>query len=400
MKPRAGGPCAVVMGLDVAGYGIVRSLGRKDVPIVGLWRKANECARFSRYCTAIKVEPDEDSAWLKAVTGVVARYDRPVLLPSNDRYTDLLARHQDVLRSKARFHWVPPESLDVVLDKTRIAEVVRGAGLPVPRTHRPQGSDRELQAEAAAFVYPCLVKPITTFRAGLPGGLKALTCASADELLALYRGSPDLLGTTFWQEIIEGGDDTIYQGTALVTQSGEITGMACVRKIRQFVPGYGITSFGRTEWNETVVDQTTRLVRALDWRGFASVEFKRSVRDDRFYFIEMNPRLPWYNVLFVDSGLNLPYLAWCDLTGAKAPQMQQREGVGWISLASDVASFWQRRSVGTLSAGAWLESLADARSFSWYDTADPMPALATAVRLSGLGLRLMMGEPPTPGRPA
>lgn len=397
MKPRAGGPCAVVMGLDVAGYGIMRSLGRKDVPIVGLWRRASECARFSRYCTAIKVEPDEDAAWLTALTGVIARYDQPVLFPSNDRYTDLVARHQDSLAPKARFHWARPEMLDAVLDKTRIGEVARGAGLPVPRTHRPQGPD--LQAEAAAFVYPCLVKPITTFRAALPRGLKALTCSSPAELLAVYRGSPDLLATTLWQEIIEGGDDTIYQGTALATESGEITSIACVRKIRQYVPGYGITSFGRTEWNETVVEQTMRLMRALDWKGFASVEFKHSVHDDRFYFIEMNPRLPWYNVLFADSGLNLPYLSWCDLTGVAAPEARQREGVGWISLASDVASFWQRRSKGALSTGAWLESLADARSFSWYDTADPLPALAAAVRLSGMGWRFMMGEP-TPERPA
>lgn len=378
------------MGLDVAGYGIVRGLGREGVPIVGLWRRANECGRFSRYCLAIKVEPDEDDAWLETLRGLIARYEYPVLFPSNDRYTDLLARNQDDLAARSRFHWVRPETLDIVIDKTKIGEVARGVGLPVPRTYRPEHTDLRPQAEA--FIYPCLVKPITAFRAGLPGGVKALTCRSVDELLGVYRESPDLLGTTLWQELIEGGDDTIYQGTALAAKPGVVTSISCVRKIRQFVPAFGITSLGRTQWEETVVEQTARLVRALEWTGFASVEFKQSAHDRRFYFIEMNPRLPWYNVLFADAGVNLAHHAWRDLTGAAVPDTRQREGVGWISLASDLASFWQRRASGKLSAGAWLGSLTDVRSFSWYDTADPMPALATAARQAGLGWRFLRGE--------
>ena len=66
-----------------------------------------------------------------------------------------------------------------------------------------------------------------------------------------------------------------------MVQAGEVAAMACVRKIRQYVPGFGITSFGRTEWQDTVVEQTARLVRALGWTGIASVEFKQSCRDGR-----------------------------------------------------------------------------------------------------------------------
>jgi predicted ATP-grasp superfamily ATP-dependent carboligase len=378
------------MGLDVSGYGVVRSLTRQGVPVVGLWRRSDECGRFSRYCTAVRVLPDDDAAWIDTITSLAARYDRPVLFPSNDRYADLLARYRDTLAPRTRFHWVAADDIEAVIDKSRIGEVAERIGLAVPRTHRPVWAD--VRADAHEFVYPCLVKPITRFRAGLPADAKTITCSSEDDLVALYQQTPDLLGRTVWQEIVEGEDDAIYQGTVLCPRPGEVAAIACVRKIRQFVPGFGITSFGRTEWQPDVVEQTTRLVEALQWTGIGSVEFKRSARDGQFYFIEMNPRVPWYNVLFADAGINLPFLSWCTLTGDSVPAVRQTDGLAWISLASDVASFWHRHGCRSLSTRAWLGSLGNARSFSWFDAADPLPALATAVRQSALAWRLVMPD--------
>lgn len=389
-RPRPGGPCAIVMGLDVSGYGLVRSLSRGEVPVVGMWRRADESGRFSRCCTAEHVVPDDDAAWLRALTRLAERFDRPVVFPSNDRYAELLARSRDVLAPVTRFHWVAPDALETVIDKRRMVELAARAGLPVPRTHQPCGPD--VAAEAAAFVYPCVVKPTTPMRAGLPRNEKALVCEHAAQLVALYEQYPRLLGTTLWQEVVPGEDDAIYQGTALVVD-GTVAALACVRKIRQYAPGFGITSYGRTEWHDVVVEHTTRLLSALGWNGIASVEFKRSAVDGRFYFIEINPRVPWYNVLFADAGVNLPLLSWLNLTrpSAPLPRMRQREGVGWLSLASDIASFWQRRAHGRLTALAWAGSLEHARSFAWYQTTDPLPAMAAAVRLPALAWRFAKG---------
>lgn len=387
-KARPGRCCAIVMGLDVSGYGLVRALARARVPSVGLWRRSNECGRFSRYCTAVQVAPDDDAAWLDALVRLAARYDRPVLFPSNDRYAEILSRHRETLAPVTRFHWVDGATFGALIDKSQMVRVAERAGLPVPRTYRPTGPD--VAAEAAQFVYPCVVKPTTAHRATLPGGQKALVCRNARELVAVHEQRPALLGHTLWQEIVEGEDDAIYQGTTLALRPGEVAAVACVRKIRQFAPGFGITSYGRTEWQEQVVEQSTRFVAALGWTGIASVEFKRSARDGRFYFIETNPRVPWYNVLFADAGVNLPVLSWLGLTrpDMPLPVMRQRDGVGWMSLVSDVASFWQRRADGRLTARAWAGSLEDVRSFAWYETADPMPAVAAAARLPVLAWRL------------
>ena len=370
------------MGLDVSGYGIVRSLADEGVPIVGLWRREDEAGRLSRYCTAIRVAPDSDERWIETILALARRYDHPALFPSNDRYAELLARHRAVLEGPCRFHWVDEALIGAVLDKARIGVVCRQAGLPLPRTHLPEGPDISMQA--AAFAFPCLVKPRTGFRIALPAGAKVIVCRDAAQLTALYRRAPHLTGVTVWQEIIEGGDPDVLQGTALCVRPGEVAAIACMRKIRQHPMGYGITSLGRTEYVAEVVLQTAQLVAALQWRGIASAEFKRSARDGRYYFIELNPRMPWYNVLFRDAGINLAYVAWCDLMNEPPPDTRQTDGVRWISLANDATTSWRRWRDGSLSPWQWLRSVAGAQSFSWYEAADPEPALGTAVRLSGL----------------
>lgn len=389
MKPREGGPCAVVMGLDVSGYGIVRSLAPEDVPIVGLWRRIEECGRLSRYCVARQVAPDNDDEWIATLLALAGQYDRPVLFPSNDHYVALLSRHRSTLEPVTRYHWMDPSLIETVLDKARMSAVFARAGLKTPRTHVPLGP--AVESEAAAFTFPCVVKPRARFRATLPGDAKVIVCGTAAELAALYRECPQLLGTTVWQELIDGDDDTIWQGTAFAARPGEVTAIACVRKLRQYPPGFGITSFGSTEWQAGVAEQTIRLLRELRWIGIASVEFKLRPGSEDLYCIEMNPRMPWYNVLFRDAGINLAYLSWCDLTDAPQPPLRQADGVGWISLASDGTSFWRQWREGTLGAARWLQTLTDAQSFSWYEKADLEPAIAMAMRQTAMSWRAMAG---------
>ena len=49
MKRRSLKVPAAVMGLGVNGLGVVRSLGRQGVPVIGLRTRSEEAGRFSRW---------------------------------------------------------------------------------------------------------------------------------------------------------------------------------------------------------------------------------------------------------------------------------------------------------------------------------------------------------------
>jgi predicted ATP-grasp superfamily ATP-dependent carboligase len=200
------------------------------------------------------------------------------------------------------------------------------------------------------------------------------------------------MGATLVQEMIEGGDDQIFQCTALVKHSGE-TVHATVRKLHQFPPGYGTMCYGQTERNDELVSESLKLLLALGYRGLGSLEFKYRKSDHRFYFIEMNTRLPWYNGIFNDAGVNLPYLTYLDLIG-KPDELElrttQQRGIAWTSYRKYSAWYRETRKEHPRSLWNWICSIGRAQSYAWWNWRDPAPFVASLVfRLRGMIARAL-----------
>lgn len=387
-------PRAVILGLGATGYGILRSLAREGIRVAGFFTQPEEFGRFSKYCETHYLPPslDDDQICRALIDWGGRAGDKPALFPTSDSHTLLLARHGAELRKHFQFHWVSAESVSRIVDKARMSRVCRQAGVLIPRTH-VTAPDENLAASASGVSFPCLIKPNRSFDCPFPPRLKNFVAGSLDEYLAFYRAHPELKGATVCQEIIEGGDENVFQCTVLVGTSGEARAVFCARKLRQYPPGYGVMCFGRSEENEVLTAQALQLLRALQYRGLASLEFKYRAADARYYFIEMNPRLPWYNALFVDAGVNLPYLTYLDLTGdprSEPTAVRQRNGVYWISFELDAGWFARTWGKGRVRLLAWLRSLARARSYAWFDRHDPKPFLRATTSLLSVGALLRM----------
>jgi len=240
---------------------------------------------------------------------------------------------------------------------------------------------------ARGFVYPSLIKPVHRYTAGFPvESAKVLVAQNAREAQDFFARYPQMKGATLMQELIEGADDQVFQYTALVNTQGEIAAWSTVRKLRQYPAGYGSMCYGQTEYNEALALAGRKLILALGYRGLGSLEFKYRRKDSGYYFIEMNTRLPWYNGLFADAGVNLPYLAYLDLasglsahnaTGFAPPQ--QRDGTTWVGYHNYAACFREIRSSYPISRMTFLGHVARAKSYGWWNWADPKPFLASGV---------------------
>jgi predicted ATP-grasp superfamily ATP-dependent carboligase len=385
------GPAAFILGLGENGYGILRSLVREGIAAAGFYSRPEEFGRYSRYCEAHPLPPSLDEE--RMLGALIERGGRsgghPVLFATSDYHAFFLARHGERLSGHFNFHWADEASLSRILDKARMSGLCREAGVLAPRTHAvgPEEDPAEL---ARRLAFPCLIKPTRTFANAFPARRKNFVAGSPAEFVAFYAAHPGLKGETVCQEIIEGGDEDIFQCTVLMGRSGEAGAVFCARKLHQYRPGYGVMCFGRSEENEFLAAQSLRLLRCLGYRGLASLEFKYRAGEDRYYFIEMNPRLPWYNALCADAGVNLPYLAYLDLAEsrpARAVAARQRNGVHWISFKLDLGWFLQSRLAGRARFFSWLRSLARARSYAWFDRRDPGPFLRSMADLVVTGVR-------------
>ena len=377
---------ALVLGLNPTGYGIVRSLVREGVGVTGAYEFSEEFGRLSRQCGKLDLRRSRDElekverliAWARDIGGV-----SPVIYANSDKHVQFVADHQDLLSRYFLYHWVSRETVASIVDKSHMSHLCRQIGIVVPRTHvtRPDG---DIAATARSFVFPCLVKPLRSFHSGFPPGLKNMVVRTPDELVQFYGSHPELCGSTLWQEIIAGADDSVLQCNVLVTTKGLVEATVCIRKIHQYPPGFGSMSFGRTEKIEFIVKESVRILEALEYRGLASLEFKHCPADGRYYFIEMNPRLPWYNSLFADAGVNLAYLAFRDLTEEVIPRAvppEQHEGVYWLAFAEELRRFIEMRGQDTITLAGWLKMISRSRSFAWWCARDPRPFLRASLRM-------------------
>jgi predicted ATP-grasp superfamily ATP-dependent carboligase len=370
-----------VLGLRANGYGIIRALGRCGVEVIGVYRAGEEAGRFSRYCRAYQIPSDRqsDEQVCETLVELTSAFpEKPILFVSSDKYASLLATYKDVLSPHFLFHWVSPSELDTVVDKSKIGQVCRDAGVVAPRTYFATAGGNLVQA-VEGFRFPLIIKPIRSF--DLAGGprLRTLIADSPEDLLNVFEQNPGLWDTSIVQEVIEGEDDEVYQCTLVMTSEGSVAAACQVRKLQQFKPGFGHMALGRTEENPELLSRSLRLLRVLRWRGMASIEFKRDRRTGEYYFIEMNPRMPWYGGLFADAGVNLAHAAYLDLAngpGSAHAPAKQRDGLHWMRFEHCVRWLLIRRRQGRTRFWPWLRAVSKARSFAWWDRRDPLPCLA------------------------
>jgi predicted ATP-grasp superfamily ATP-dependent carboligase len=119
------------------------------------------------------------------------------------------------------------------------------------------------------------------------------------------------------QELIPGGDDTLYTVGSYVARDGRPLGVFSGRKLRQTPPGIGTCRVGEAVWVQDAVDAALRLLEAFDYFGLSQVEFKRDPRDGKFKLMEINPRLWQWHGLATACGVDLPRIAHADLAGER-----------------------------------------------------------------------------------
>jgi predicted ATP-grasp superfamily ATP-dependent carboligase len=303
-----GVPAAVVDVGWVNGLAAIRSLGRAGVRVLAVDHRPSALGFRSRYAEPfLSPDPHQDETRFIAFVRALGEV---VVFPTHDEQLNLIARHLGDLDVLAPFpSW---EVLERVQSKRVQLEVAEAAEVDVPRTAYP-ASAREARTAAAEIGFPVLVKPEH------PVGFKqrfrrqAFRCEDQGEVERAYEQAAEFAPMV--QELVPGGDDTLYTVGSYVTRAGSPLGVFSGRKLRQTPRGIGTCRVGEAVWAQEAVDAALRLLAEFGYFGLSQVEFKRDPRDGRFKLMEINPRLWQWHGLAAACGVDLPRLAYADLTG-------------------------------------------------------------------------------------
>jgi D-aspartate ligase len=304
----AGIPAAVVDVGWVNGLAAVRSLGRAGIRVLAVDHRPSALGFRSRYAEPYLV-PDAHAAPLRFIAALRA-LGEVVVFPTHDEQLNLIAQHLEDVQVLAPFPaW---DVLERVQSKREQLAQAEEAGVDVPRTAHP-ASAGEARSAAADIGLPVLVKPAH------PVGFKqrfrkqAFRCETLDEVAAAYERAQEFAPMV--QELIPGGDDTLYTVGSYLARDGGPLGIFSGRKLRQTPPGVGTCRVGEAVWMQDAVDAALSLLEAFGYHGLSQVEFKRDPRDGRFKLMEINPRLWQWHGLAGACGVDLPRIAYADLVG-------------------------------------------------------------------------------------
>ncbi len=297
----------------VNGLAAIRSLGRAGVHVLALDHRPSALGFRSRYAEPVLTpDPQDEEAFVDFLAGLDV--ELAPLFATHDEPLNAIARGASRLGGKFLHPFPAWEVLSKIQSKRSQLAAAEAAGIPAPRTVYPTSAD-EARAAAEELGLPVLVKPSSTEGFKRRFRKQAFRCGTAAEVERAYADTEPY--EPMVQELIPGGDDELFTLGSYLAESGEALGLFSGRKLRQTPPGVGTCRVGEAVWVEEVVDQGLKLLRAVDFHGLSQVEFKRDPRDGAYKLMEINPRLFQWHGLAAACGVDLPLIAYRDLTGER-----------------------------------------------------------------------------------
>lgn len=300
-----------------------------------------------------------------------------------DEWLAYLDHERDLLWSAGiRFSLPASPVLRDLLDKQATYRRAAAAGCPYPETFGlvPKG-DGPLRQMAESLPYPVLLKPVHSREFSLKTHVKVVRCDDPAQWMAAAKTFSQS-GPLLVQRFIPGGDDALLTVGVYRTLAGEVAGVFTGHKLRQHPEGAGVCSLGETlpaADMAQAVDYALALLADVSFHGIAQVEFKRDAVSNLPYLMEVNPRTWSWHALATYSGVDLPWLAYCDLIGDPIPPaVQTRAGFWWYG-ALDVRTALPRIRKGRLGLADWLHTLPPLRGgagvYALWALDDPLPSL-------------------------
>jgi predicted ATP-grasp superfamily ATP-dependent carboligase len=337
-------------------------------------------SHWSRACDERIHLPDpvhNPAGFIDGLVEVVRVTPYAVLVPGSDGALAAISSARARLEPNVKLGLPAPAAVEASLDKLRLLEAARIAGVPSPKT---VVCDRDEEAAVAAseLGFPVVLKPAKAILEqngswSRPNTRVVVDQAELEELLPAY-GRPILV------QACERG--IVYSCAGVMAADG-LLALVTSRYRRTWPPDAGEVAYSETvETPPDLARGIATMLSSLQWEGLFEVELIRRA-DDSFAAIDFNPRLYGSLAVAVAAGAALPVI-WCDwLLNGSAVRSHPLPGVRYRWEEGDLRHLlWQLRR-GQM--GEAMEILVPRRGVVHpnFRLSDPGPLFARALQLAG-----------------
>jgi predicted ATP-grasp superfamily ATP-dependent carboligase len=312
---------AVIVGGDINGLGVVRSLAREGVPTWLVDCDRADLSMRSRFPTKITFPSLSGSAAVDALVALRRHFATdPVLLLTQEETVKAVSASFDRVASLYRISMPEAMVMQRLIDKIGFQSLAESHGFSIPRAvHLRQADDL---TACDALNYPCVLKPVVKtpdYAARFKKAYKVEDPAKLREIFLGIESAAEMIA----QEWIEGGDDRIYFCLQYRARDGNANVSFAGRKLRSWPLHTGGTAscVPAPEVAEELTRITDAFFTAVGFFGIGSMEFKRHISTGQFMMIEPTVgRTDFQEEIATLNGVNIPYAAYCAELGRGVPR--------------------------------------------------------------------------------
>lgn len=302
---------AVVVGANLNGLGVARSLRRGNVPVYVVDTSRQRPAMWSHACRAVIVDQLHGRPLIHGLLDLGRRIgERAVLFVTDELSVHTISKFRGELSDAFLFRLPSHEMVTALSDKAAFQQIAERNGFPVPRSVAlATASDLDKLRELA---FPVVIKPTDKRRvhAGATERLhRARTLAEAEALCA--RVLPEA-GGLIVQEWIPGPDSSIYF-TLFYRGADDMIATFTGRKLVCDPPEVGNTGIcvAAPDVSDMLEPLTCAFADLVGFAGTGSIEFKWDGVRKRFIMIEPTVgRTDWQEEIATLCGMNIPFRAY------------------------------------------------------------------------------------------
>lgn len=359
---------AVVLGMELNGLGVVRSLARAGVPVIAVDDDPGRPAMRSRYGRKVGVRALHGDALVDDLVALGKTFpERPVLFLTQEAAVHTVSAHREALAPYYRMTLADTGVLETLMHKQSFQHVAERYGFRVPRS--VYIVDADTVAAAQTLRYPAILKPGSKSADYGRSFDKAYRVENFAAVEPLCRQILPVLPDLILQEWIAGDDADIYFCLQYIRPDGAPAASFCGRKIRSWPPEVGGTAscIAAPEVAAELEGETARFFRAVGFVGMGGMEYKRDRTSGEFYLVEPTVgRTDYQEEVATLNGVNLPLAAYCSELGLERPfaRVPARPLV-WRESATDRWSASMQQQVcgrGPLDSGDRVDGW-----WRWYD---------------------------------
>jgi predicted ATP-grasp superfamily ATP-dependent carboligase len=370
--------------------GIIRSLGREEIPVAVARESLFTFERASRYCKEYIVLPDNIEHSQEKAVEILEKYgsrqdNKPVIFLNGESDVLLISKYRQRLSKYYLIMLAQHNLINNLLDKGKFGVFAEEYDLPVPKTIIPNSKNECFEA-AEKIGYPCIVKPIRQRLwhdpqiTHLIGFHKALLINSHDKLERLIEILPPIMGGEMIQEYIPGDDQLHFDFHTYIDKAGNPLGYIVGHKIRTHPIHFGMGSYTHFVEEPKVAETCLEVLRKIGYTGAANINIKRHKATGEDYILEINPRFSIWTIIDSVCGVNLPLLQYLEALEQDLPDVKPNgKPHRWLRFGADFRAMLEYRKIGELTIWEWLKSYFSIEGkiefhiFSWDD---PLPLIA------------------------